>query len=104
VRVAGLGQDRRRAHGGQAGDVRQPAQPELVQHRHHVGLCGSQLGADALQVTQLVGDPAEQAAAGGDDHALGIGQRGEDPAADRAVRLLAAPAGDRAADQVSALT
>ena len=64
ARVAGLGQDRRRADGGQPGDITQPGQAELAQHGGHVGLGLLQLGADALQVTQLPGDTGAAAPAG----------------------------------------
>jgi len=50
-------------------------------------------------VAQLTGAPAQQAPAARDHRALGVGQRGEDPAADRAPGLLAAPAALGIADQ-----
>ena len=71
ARVTGLGQDRRRAHGRQGGDVRQAGQAELIQHCDHVRLDGAQLGTDPLQVTQLVSDPAQQAAPRPGDDPLG---------------------------------
>jgi len=62
--VTGLGQDRRRSHGGQGRDASQPGQAELVQHGDHVRLDPAQLSAGALQVGELIGDPAQQPAAG----------------------------------------
>ena len=35
-------------------------QPEVIQRALQVRVCGAQLGTDALQVAQLVGDPAER--------------------------------------------
>jgi hypothetical protein len=60
--MAGLGQDDRRVGQREPGDVPEPGQAEARQQRGHVRPGLFQLAAGALQVAELVADPAEQAA------------------------------------------
>ena len=76
-----------------------PGQAEAGQGGGHGGLGVPLLGAGALQVAQLGGDPAQQPAPVRAHYALGTGQRGEHCLAYRTADPLPAPAGHGGPDQ-----
>ena len=94
ARVAGLGQDRRRAHRRQSGDRGdQISELKLIEHLGHPRFGVGELGGGGLPVLQQERDPLQRTAAVC-DHTCGVGQRGEQVANDAQRSPLSATAGD----------